>query len=340
MQKLSNILIYRLGSLGDAVIALPCFHRIADSFPHAKRFLLTNRPVSIKAPPMELILHGSNLVHGLVTYELGIRDPRQLLELRAELRTFDFDTAVYLNEPHSRFRVLRDIVFLHFCGINQVLCAPLRADELYHRLDAGSGLIEYEAERLTRCLASLGPIDLSDRRAWDLQLTAEEVRVASEFLTSLGDREFLVVNVGGELATKDWGNENWVPLLRELGERLPRLGLVFLGSADEARRSEELGRNWKAPVLNGCGKLTPRESAAVLDRALMFLGHDSGPMHLAASRGIRCVALFGSNSLPRIWHPYGVGHEVIHDTSGIEGISQQRVLDAVCRVVRRTFSSG
>ena len=45
-----RILIYRLGSLGDTVVALPCFHLIARKFPHAERVLLTNFPVHAKAP--------------------------------------------------------------------------------------------------------------------------------------------------------------------------------------------------------------------------------------------------------------------------------------------------
>jgi lipopolysaccharide heptosyltransferase III len=64
--------------------------------------------------------------------------------------------------------------------------------------------------------------------------------------------------------------------------------------------------------VNLCGKLSPRESAAVLARAKLFLGHDSGPMHLAAAVGIPCVAVFSARNRPRMWFPWGSQHEVIY----------------------------
>ena len=51
-----RVLIYRLGSLGDTLIALPAFHLIARAFPGAERRLLTNFPVNVKAPPAAAIL--------------------------------------------------------------------------------------------------------------------------------------------------------------------------------------------------------------------------------------------------------------------------------------------
>ncbi len=50
-------------------------------------------------------------------------------------------------------------------------------------------------------------------------------------------------------------------------------------------------------VINLCGGLTPRESAACFAKARAFLGHDSGPMHLADAVGTQCDCdLFGAES--------------------------------------------
>ncbi len=64
--------------------------------------------------------------------------------------------------------------------------------------------------------------------------------------------------------------------------------------------------------MNVCGELTPRESAAVFARARVYLGHDSGPMHLAAAVGTTCVAVFSARGKPRRWFPYGRGHRVVY----------------------------
>ena len=68
----------------------------------------------------------------------------------------------------------------------------------------------------------------------------------------------------------------------------PGLGLALVGAPEESAASEFAADGWRAvsgsgAVINLCGRLSPRESAAALQTGTgAFLGHDSGPMHLAA----------------------------------------------------------
>ena len=330
-----NILIYRLGSLGDTVVALPCFHAIAKAFPGSRRFLLTNEPVSVKAAPAELILAGSGLVDGVFSYPIRTRSPRKIGSLMAQLRAQRFDAAVYLTAPRSRLSLIRDYLFLRACGIGSIHGVPFNRDDYSNRRDP-DGYCEYEAIRLSRCIRSLGPVDLEVRSSWDLQLTVDEISAADRALQPVQGRTLLAVNIGGKLPVQDWGDANWRATLQDVSAKLPRLAIVCVGSADERARIARLAQDLASPLLNLCGKLTPRETAAVFDRSTLFLGHDSGPMHLAASRQTRCVALFGSNNPPRIWHPYGSGHIVFHEHSGIAGIRPDAVVEAVERQLRAT----
>jgi len=86
--QVKRVLIYRLGSLGDTVVALPCFHLIARAFPDAERRLLTNFPIHAKAPPSEAILGGSGLVHGYMRYTVGTRHIGELLSLVWNIRNY------------------------------------------------------------------------------------------------------------------------------------------------------------------------------------------------------------------------------------------------------------
>jgi heptosyltransferase-3 len=52
-----HAIVYRLGSLGDTVVALPEFHAVRRAFPEARITLLTNRTVSAKAAA-EVFRHG------------------------------------------------------------------------------------------------------------------------------------------------------------------------------------------------------------------------------------------------------------------------------------------
>jgi heptosyltransferase-3 len=49
----------------------------------------------------------------------------------------------------------------------------------------------------------------------------------------------------------------------------------------------------------------------VLEMGAVFLGPDSGPMHLAACVGTPCVIAFSARGLPGVWFPAGGGHEIV-----------------------------
>ena len=83
-----KVLIYRLGSLGDTVVALPCFHLIARAFPNAERVMLTNFPVHAKAPAAASVLGDSGLVHSYMRYSVGTRNIFELVRLAWHIRSF------------------------------------------------------------------------------------------------------------------------------------------------------------------------------------------------------------------------------------------------------------
>ena len=99
-----RVLIYRLGSLGDTTVALPCFHLIERTYPNAERVLLTNFPIHAKAPASAAVLGDSGLVHGYMRYTVGTRNPIELLRLAIEIRRFKPDIldrkSTRLNSSH------------------------------------------------------------------------------------------------------------------------------------------------------------------------------------------------------------------------------------------------
>ncbi len=68
MNELQSLLIFRLGSVGDTVVALPIFRLIKKAFPNAKKCVLTNLPVNNKACAIELILENTGLVDQFIEY--------------------------------------------------------------------------------------------------------------------------------------------------------------------------------------------------------------------------------------------------------------------------------
>jgi heptosyltransferase-3 len=328
-----KVLIYRLGSLGDTIVALPCFHKIMAAFPQAERIALTNHPVSSKAAPLEAILRDGGFIHRAIDYEVGLRSPRKLLALARRIRAERCDTLIYLGSLRGLPSAYRDLLFFRLCGLRRIIGAPLLADRATKRIDA-QGIVEPEARRLARSLAELGAIDVEAPGAWDLRLTDSEIARADAVLPPAFDNGFIAVNTGGKVIEKDWGEANWIALIEGLANET-ELPLVFVGGAEDSERAQILGARWKKPWLDVCGALAPRETGALLRRATFFLGHDSGPMHLAAAAGAPCIGLFGVINRPRQWHPIGPRHIILHDTAGIEHIPVRAVSDAVKQMMAR-----
>jgi ADP-heptose:LPS heptosyltransferase len=126
------------------------------------------------------------------------------------------------------------------------------------------------------------------------------------------------------MQSKDWGQERWRELLARLHAQYPQHGLVLVGAQEDYEVSEYSAEWWRGAKVNLCGRLTPRETAAVLEGAEVFLGPDSGPMHLAASVGVRCVIAFSAHGLPGVWYPAGRQHEIVYHQPECFGCGLER----------------
>jgi heptosyltransferase III len=310
-----KVLIYRLGSLGDTVVALPCFHLIALAFPNATRTLLCNFPIDAKAPAAAAVLDGSGLVHGYMRYTVGTRSFRELLGLMFQIRRFGPDVLVYVMPLRGERVAKRDALFFRLCGVARIIGLPA-GDTAENKFDEETSTWEREASRLLRCVRTLGNQDLSDLRNWDLLLTDAEMHTAKRVLNPLGNRAIIACGPGTKMQAKDWGPEKWRELLERLSEELPQEGLVLVGAKEDRAVSEYAASGWQGPKVNTCGELTPRESAAVIRGAKLFLGPDSGPMHLAAAYDVPCVIPFASVDRRGRWFPIGEGHlPIYHDVA-------------------------
>lgn len=332
---MENIIIYRLGSLGDTIVALPCFHKIAQSFPNATRILLTNVPVSTKAAPLEAIIGGSGLVHRVIAYPMGTRALVKLWQVSREIRRANATTLIYLMPARGRLAPIRDWLFFRLSGVRRIIGLPSTADLQNNRIDSATGYLEPECERLVRTLATLGPIDLAALGSWDLLLAEPEKLAGRTCVDQFGGGPFFAINMGGKAAEKDWGVESWVKFLAVLSKSHPGYGLLILGAAEDSARAGTVSESWPNRVVDACGRLSPRESAAALRYASIFVGHDSGPLHLAAASGVPCVGLFGSLNKPRKWHPYGKTVSVIHRLEGMSAIAVDEVAKAVSALLPR-----
>jgi ADP-heptose:LPS heptosyltransferase len=311
-----RVLIYRMGSLGDTLIALPALHLVARAFPDAERRMLTNFPVNVKAPPAAAVLNNSGLIHGYFRYAVGTRSARELVSLWWQLVRWRPQALVYLGPVRGVEAARRDAKFFRLCGIPRMVGVPDTDDMQQNRWQESEQALEPEGARLVRNLRELGNVDLDDPASWDLRLAPAEHARAAQALAPFAGRPIIAVSMGTKVQAKDWGRENWRALLARLAALYPDHALLLGGATEECEASEFAADGWRGvsagPVVNLCGLLTPRESAAAFAQARVFIGHDSGPMHLAAAVQTPCVAIFAARNKPRVWFPYGRQHRVLY----------------------------
>lgn len=307
-----RVLIYRLGSLGDTVVALPSFHLIERKFPNAERWLLTNFPIHAKAPASAAVLGDSGLVHGYMRYTVGTRSPRELLRLAREIRSFKPDVLVYLMPVRPVRHITRDTWYFRLaCGVRRIVGVP-GSVELTNRFDSSTGLYESEASRLARSLAALGDAHVDSVANWDPRLSSAESETAERALASVAGRPLIVCSPGCKMQANDWEPHNWRALLDRLWSKYPSYALVLTGAKEDRPVCEAVSAGWAGAKVNLAGSLTPRESAAVFRHAAVFLGPDSGPKSLASSVGTPCVCVFSARGLPGKWFPIGERNIVIY----------------------------
>ena len=313
--EIRRVLVHRLGSLGDTVVALPCLHLIARVFPNAERRLLTNFPVHAKAPASAAVLDGTGLVHDYMRYSVGTRNPLGLMRLAARIRSFAPEVLVYLMHIRPANAVRRDRLFYRAAGVKRIV-GLASGQEMKFLFDHVTGLYESESNRLARLIAELGDAEPANLANWDLHLSHEERQAAAQVLALLGGRPLIVCGPGTKMPAKDWGPGNWQALLGRLSAKYTGNALALVGAKEELTAAEDSARLWTGSRVNLCGRLTPRETAAVIERARVFLGHDSGPMHLAAAAGIPCVIAFAAAGPAGVWFPQGSMHQIgYHQTS-------------------------
>jgi len=127
-ERVERVLLYRLGSLGDHLVALPCYRLVARAFPDAERCLVTTAPVSEKAAAAEAVLRGMGLIDRFMTHASGERNVWTLLRLAWEIRRWKPDVLVYLAGARGESIARRDEIFFRLCGIRRQIGVPLAAE--------------------------------------------------------------------------------------------------------------------------------------------------------------------------------------------------------------------
>jgi ADP-heptose:LPS heptosyltransferase len=171
--------------------------------------------------------------------------------------------------------------------------------------------IEHEVLHPLRFLRWCGAADATDPRL-ELWLTEADRAFADAWLSQhLKRRAPLVVlhPSGGRSWLKQWPAANFRALLQQLKAEFS-CDFLIVGGEGEGWITDEFASEVSERVVVAVGQFTLRRLSAVLMQAALFVGGDSGPMHLAAATGTSVIAVFGPTSQLR-FRPWGVDCRVV-----------------------------
>lgn len=137
-------------------------------------------------------------------------------------------------------------------------------------------------------------------------------------------RPVICIHAGSGAAVKLWTAEKWAKAADRLAMQFSA-AVIFTGSSAEAALISDIAVKMRERAYVIAGSTSIGQLAALYKRALLVLGPDSGPMHLAAAAGTPTVALFGPAD-PVEFAPWGDSGRHAALTSGI-GCRPCRILD-------------
>jgi heptosyltransferase-2 len=289
-----EIAILRLSSLGDLILTLPAVHALARAFPRAR---LT---YWVKEEFADLVRFDPAIAHVRVL-ERGGRRLEDLVSMSAELEDTDLIVDLHGN--------LRTSV-LTFRQQAPVLRSPS------YRLARSLQVHGRWARRpqpptvLARHAMTLAPLGITPTELPRVHAGEGAEAWAKDWLALWDPAEAPVAMIPGAAhATKRWPESHWLELhqrLRAAGHRLLYFGL----EADRERVPTLAAKVALDRDCRWCMERLPRV-AALLSQCSCAVTGDTGLMHLAAARGLRVVAMFGSTAPELGFAPAGGGHAVL-----------------------------
>jgi ADP-heptose:LPS heptosyltransferase len=311
--------VFRTGNLGDTVVALPSLLALRRAFPRADVTVLCPDGGRGGHVVARSVLEGTSYVDGFMSYRLGpCGTARSVLSgLRAWWRIAGggFDLCVNLAPSRRTMRqIRRDDAVFRSAGIRRV-CSPAVLGQRW------AGRWVHEADYLLAFLRACGIRTARPGAAeFDLQLRTDEARAADACLRAGGEQGSgprVAFAPGSKMPAKVWPLDRFARLGASLIESHD-IRPVVVGGAEDAALGKSVCAQWGRGVV-AAGRLTVRQTAALMRACRCYIGNDTGGMHLAAAVGLPCVAVFSCRDAPGRWHPYGRGHRVLRSARDCAG---------------------
>jgi lipopolysaccharide heptosyltransferase II len=281
--SINKILLIRLRRIGDIIMTTPAISALRSEFPKAHIAYAVEKPYRLLVegnPNLDKILISpqEKTIRKFIGFVKGVRKERYDLILdfhcgpRASLVTL-FSGA--------RLKIGYKIKYRGF--IYNRTIPRSKENGYYHSVENHINLVRALGVKVD----SLPPLDLPQARK-------EEEEKIRNFIqdNKLDGSKIIGIHISAGNEFRDWGTENLAQLIKLLTQQ-EGVTVVLLGEKEDQTAEEEVLKRANLPLLSLVGKLNLRELKEFISHSALFVGSDSGPMHIAASTSTPIVAYFG-----------------------------------------------
>lgn len=291
-QNVRKILLVRLRSIGDTVLATPSAFALKRFLPDAQVDILVEDWV---AP---LLYSHPHLDH-VIALERG----RMMARARVArlLRSANYDVVYNLHGGTTATFFTRATGARHRVGFETYQYAALHS----HKAPSPQSLWgQQKAHSVEQQLALLGwtGVPVTDRPRTSLGVDPEASESINRRLATarLDDRKIALIHPAAAFATKQWAAENFARVAEFVAEQ--GFAPVAIVGPNERAVLENLLKELSIPIVS-FDDLSLPEVTALAARSQLFVGNDSGIAHIAAAVGTPSVVIFGSSNIAH-WRPW------------------------------------
>jgi lipopolysaccharide heptosyltransferase I len=307
----SNILLVRLSAIGDVIHTMPVACALMDRFPDARLTWVVEQRAAA-------LLRGHRAIAELIALPHGfLKSPLGVWRLRRHLRQQRFDLAIDAQGLTKSALVAWLSGARRRIGFGNPWGRELSTWLNRERVDTTR---PHAVERNLELLRPLG-ID-APRVHFDVPaLPGDEATARALVDQSPWQAGFALMTAGAGWPSKLWPLERFAAVARHLMKQWRLATMIVCGNAAERQRAEQI-EYISAGAAHVAPAMSLAELAAVMRRARLVVGCDTGPLHLAAAVGTACVGLYGP--WPAEGHgPYGPQHIAVQKAF-LDGSTRQR----------------
>jgi heptosyltransferase-2 len=285
-----KILVRATNWIGDAIMAIPALRAVRARFPEA-------RIAIVARPYVADIYRGQKICDELISFDpQGVHAGLSGRErLARQLRAQEFDVALLLQNAFDaawlawragipeRIGYARDGRSLLLTKrIPVPKCGEIPPHEQFYYLEL---------------LRRSGWIDSLPRESFvRLDITEDQRQRAEQSLAAAGARHNalrIAIGAGASYGSaKCWPPERFADFVNRFRQHTDA-DVILFGTASEQPVSDAIAAGIKGASIRLVGKTAIADLPALLSQCQLFVGNDSGAMHVAAAVGLPVVAIFG-----------------------------------------------